>query len=315
MVKRYPVVSFVVLTYLITWPFHILGFIMADRAGMTLSNEDNFQHVINLLTLNLGADRLAAFLVYNLGQFGPVIAAFLITAIIYGRPGVADLTERVLRWRIAPRWYATVLLLPLALVVVSLAAAFLVDGFTLGPFTPKLSWLAFVPFVLFMIVVTGFAEEPGWRGFALPHLQATRSAYRASWILGVIWGFWHLPFTIYYNLAQPWALIPALIIGTIGVVGWTIVNTWVYNSAPSVFLIVVLHGWGNAVQSYLILSQPNLLTWTLYGLVPWAIAIALLRRYGNEHLATQPRPTWSPASGDGSEQRAEPGEAGRMALA
>ncbi len=28
MIKRYPVVSFVVLTYLITWPFHTLGFIL-----------------------------------------------------------------------------------------------------------------------------------------------------------------------------------------------------------------------------------------------------------------------------------------------
>ena len=70
MITRYPVMSFVVLTYLITWPFHTLGFILPDRAGITLSNEDTFQHVINVLTLNLGADRLTAFLVYTLGQFG-----------------------------------------------------------------------------------------------------------------------------------------------------------------------------------------------------------------------------------------------------
>lgn len=294
MFKRSPLVSFFVLTYLLTWPFHILGFILMTRAGGAISNEDGFRHFTDLLTLRISAERLVAYLIYNLGQFGPLLAAFLVTAAVYGPEGVRDLRARVFRWRVAPRWYGIMLLLPLVMVVVSLAAAWLTGGFTLGPFTPRVAWLAFVPFLLYMIVFTGLAEEPGWRGFALPHLQATTSAYRASWILGVLWGVWHFPFTIYFNRDQPGLLIGSLLGLTLGIVGWTIVNTWLYNSTESVWLLILLHGWNNTVQSYLILAQPNFLAQTLYALVPWAIAVLLERRYGQADLAPAPRPKWWP---------------------
>jgi hypothetical protein len=175
-----------------------------------------------------------------------------------------------------------------------LAVAFIADGFKLGPYSPKVAWVYFVPFFLFMAIFTGFAEEPGWRGFALPHLQANNSATRSSWILGVAWGLWHLPFTVYYNREQPWVLIPALIGLTIGIVGYTIVLTWVYNNTQSVWLVILLHGWNNIVQFYLIISQPNFLAMSLYGLLPWAMAIILTKRYGDEHLGDAPRPKWWP---------------------
>lgn len=304
MFKRYPVVGFVALAYLFTWPFQILGFLLAGNAGTAISNEDNFHHFSNILTLNIPGDRLLAYLVYNLGQFGPLLAAFLVTAAIYGRAGVRDLLARTLKWRVAPRWYLTVLAIPLILVGISLAAALLVDGFNLGPFAPKVSWVLFVPFLLYMIVFTGLAEEPGWRGFALPHLQANYSAARSSWILGLIWGVWHFPMSLYMFLEQPLMLIPNLIMLTLAIVGWTIVNTWVYNNTRSVFLIILLHGWFNTLQSYMILSQPNFLAWTLYTLIPWAMAIILAKRYGDENLGDAPRPKWWPGRYP-TEQRGE----------
>ena len=51
-------------------------------------------------------------------------------------------------------------------------------------------------------------EEPGWRGYALPQLQARIGPVRATIIVGVLWAGWHLPLFF----------IP----------GWTSAPFWIY---------------------------------------------------------------------------------------
>ncbi|MDQ5827125.1 MAG: CPBP family intramembrane metalloprotease [Chloroflexota bacterium] len=312
MIKRYPVVSFFALAYLITWSFQTLSYLLAINSGVSLGNEDNFVHFFDLLTFRISGDRLLPFLLFNIGQFGPVLAAFIVTAIVYGRVGVRDLWGRVLKWRVSPRWYLIVLLLPLFVLAVALGAGFVSGGFMLGPFAPLLPWIYLVPFLLFMMVFTGFAEEPGWRGFALPHLQAKYSAARSTWIVGVMWGLWHLPFAVYFNRENPWYLIPTLFALTLGIVGSAMVYTWVYNSTGSAFMVILLHGWENTVRSYMILSQPNPLAIALFGLVPWGIAIYLAKRYGDENLGHEPRPKWWPGKYN-TQQRGEATEQSTVA--
>jgi membrane protease YdiL (CAAX protease family) len=200
------------------------------------------------------------------------------------------LWEQCTKWRIGIKWYLVAFALPLVLSAASLGIGLLASG---GQFdyTAKVPLAYFLPFFLYMVVFTGVWEEPGWRGFALPRLQHRYSAYKSSWILGVLVGAWHFHFQVYYVYALGIApLVVSLIILALGTVGWTIVLTWLYNNTRSVWLIIVLHGWGNTVQSYLILSSNNLPAQALYGILPWLIAVVLLWMYGKEHLAPHPRP-------------------------
>ncbi len=289
MIRRNPIASFVLIAYTITWSLQIGSLWAATRSGLELSNEANALHFARAFTGDLSVEHGLALLLFNVGQFGPAIAGTVLIGALYGRSGLADLGRRLGAWRVPGRWYAIVLALPVALSAAALGIGFLVGGLSVGPWELKLPAAAALGFFLYMAVFTGLAEEPGWRGFALPQLQRTNTAARASWILGFIWGLWHVPFTVYFNREQPLVIIPALLGLTFGIVGWTMVNTWIYNSTGSLLLFVLLHGWGNTVQSYLVLSQPNFIAHTLYAVLPWAIAVWLSRRYGDESLSDGPR--------------------------
>lgn len=287
-----PLFAFFVIAFSVTWFFQILGLLLAYRTDLALGNEDNLLHLFDLFSLRLALGEASAYLFFTLGA-GPLVAALLVTWAAGGRRGIEEFWGRVTKWRVEPRWYLVVFLLPVALALLSLTAGVLFGGLRPDSYSPLLPVAYFVPFFLYMLVFTGLAEEPGWRGFALPRLQSRYSAAKSSWILGVLWGVWHFPSIISYNLAAgipTIALIPILLGLVFGIVGWTMVNTWVYNSTDSVFVMILLHGWYNTINSYLVLSSQNALAQTLGGLLPWALAIVLLRVYGGENLAAKPRP-------------------------
>ena len=81
-------------------------------------------------------------------------------------------------------------------------------------------------------IVPGSAmgEEIGWRGYALPRLQAGGSALSASLILGPLWAFYHLPlFFTGQAFRSPSILIPFVISG----IALSVILTWV-TTAPGV---------------------------------------------------------------------------------
>ena len=289
LIKQYPLASFFILAYAITWTLQLTAITLAPAQGMSLSNETNFEYFVALLGGGLNPQQAWVYILFTLGA-GPLFAALIVTGAVEGSDGLKDLWRRSARWKVEAKWVLAAFGIPLILAAVSLGFGLMSTGGKMD-YAAKLPFGSFIPFFLYMLIFTGIAEEPGWRGFALPRLQSRYNAEKASWILGILWGVWHFPFIIYYNLAAGAAPMIASLIGlTLGIVGWTIVNTWLYNNTESVWLMILLHGWGNAVQSYLVLSSGNMTAQTLYGVLPWALAIFLIRRFGKENLASRPRP-------------------------
>lgn len=132
-----------------------------------------------------------------LAVFGPSVAAFWLTFRQAGRAGLGRLLRRAFQG-FSLRWLLVILLLPA--VIVSLAgwlSAFwggqpAAGLWQLPDFLPHPLLLA--PYFLFTLLFQGpFGEEFGWRGFALDRLRRRWSPLAASLILGLFWGFWHLP--------------------------------------------------------------------------------------------------------------------------
>jgi membrane protease YdiL (CAAX protease family) len=167
-----------------------------------------------------------------LAAFGPAAAAIIVAALADGRAGVHALLRRAAIWRVGPGWYAVALGLPalLSLGVVALSIALgapaEVRFSDLSPLTPALFALA-------------IGEELGWRGFALPRLQARFGALGASLLLGLLWAGWHLPNRLIPGLEVYGYGFPAF---AAFVLAMTVLFTWLANNTrESVLLAWLFH--------------------------------------------------------------------------
>jgi uncharacterized protein len=114
---------------------------------------------------------------------GPLVAAIVLTAVVYGRRGLREFFSRIMRWRVGARWYAVALGMPVAICLIASAITFCCLPHT------QVASLSFEKIremperFLFILLFIGLGEEPGWRGFALPELQTRHSPLKASLML------------------------------------------------------------------------------------------------------------------------------------
>lgn len=165
-----------------------------------------------------------------IGGFGPVVAA-IIAARGEGGGGVRALFARILIWRMHPVWYVVALGSFAAMYVTGTAVYRLCGGTDAGQWL----YLPEAPPHFVAMVLMPLVEEPGWRGFALPRLQARYGALRASLVLGVLWAFWH---TTMFILQGTTPLTFAL--GIVGIAAGSLIYSWIYNHTRGSLLLAVL---------------------------------------------------------------------------
>jgi uncharacterized protein len=139
--------------------------------------------------------------------FAPIISALIVLPIAEGLPGLARLGRRIIRWRVNWIWYAAAIVLPLLVhaVAIGLNMAAGAPAPSVDQFQP---WYAvLLLFGLRMINPTDgpLGEEPAWRGFAQPRLQSKWSPLISTAVLGLLITGWHMPlvFMPQFDLAFP----------------------------------------------------------------------------------------------------------------
>ncbi len=240
-VAKHPAIAFVILNYAITFLFRVP--LAASTAGV----------------IPVAVPRGFQFL----GDFGPLLAALLLTGLLDGRAGIKSLCRRVVQWRVAVVWYLVALLGTLALFGMAAIVGEFVFGapaldLTLFGHWEELPGLHPVATWVFLILTIGLGEEVGWRGFMLPKLQTKASALTASLLVGLAWIFWHLPTFIFDPQFAGWGLSFRLGWGFI-ITCMAIIYTWLYNSTHGCLLIPILfHGCNDFIGGSLGAQNPTL---------------------------------------------------------
>jgi uncharacterized protein len=175
---------------------------------------------------------------------GPTLAAVVVIAMTAGKAGLGTFFKRYVQWRAGLIWWLIVLFG--ALLALTIVAALFVGPSVISEFINNIGLI--LPTYLIALVVGVILgplwEEPGWRGFALPRLQAQFGPLVGTLILGVLWALWHIP-----GYLGGWmgAGLPVLIVSS---VAFSMIMTWVYNNTRgSILLMILLHSSSNAAIS------------------------------------------------------------------
>ncbi len=217
LLRRHPLISFFVLAYAISWTY-VLVFLVVWPLPDTIVTD----------TPEL---------------LGPVVAGFVMTAVVSGKAGVRQLLRRFVLWRVGTVWY---LLALLGIPALYFASIVLVPGAIASFKAPALSMAIIYP-VLFLVVMVldgPLLEEPGWRGFALPRLQQRWGPLAGTVILGLLWATWHAPqyLTPTFSAANGGLNPTGVIVFLVDVVAFSVIITWAFNhTRASLLMAVLLH--------------------------------------------------------------------------
>ncbi|HKF51471.1 MAG TPA: CPBP family intramembrane glutamic endopeptidase [Candidatus Acidoferrales bacterium] len=177
-----------------------------------------------------------------LGAFAPALAALFLTLRIEGRRGLGTLLRGVIKWRVAAHWY----LFAVGFTVIVRLTAAILQRVALGAwphFDAKPYFI--IPFAILFSTPFQAGEEIGWRGYALPRLAEHLGLPRASVLLGVIWGCWHLP---QFFIRESDAYQQSFWVFVLGVTALSVILAWLWRRAGGSLLLTMLFhaAWNNS---------------------------------------------------------------------
>jgi membrane protease YdiL (CAAX protease family) len=194
--------------------------------------------IILCLVVNQQMD-LAARLVI-ISAINALLPAFVGFCIFSSIPGVRNLLRTYVQSRGSFWYYLLALVLVPAIWLLGILISRLIGlevSFSRYPGVDfKLLGMVIICF-LYNFIYGGLSEEPGWRGYALPRLQAKFSPLASSLVLGVLWAVWHAPARFGGMEAKS---VSDTIAEWILIVLVTIIFTWLFNRTKGSLLVTAL---------------------------------------------------------------------------
>ncbi len=183
---------FIVLALGITWVLWIPALMLVSAKGYPLPTIDYLLNHRSFAIVN--SEHGLAVVLFSLAVYGPLLAGLIVTLMEGGRKRAAEWFAPVLRWKFKPYWLGMVLLIALAVSLLPMLVGTLTGLVTLRPdgiFPPVLLILGLF---LYQLLTSGLGEEPGWRAYLLPRLQADHGTRESSMVVRAGLGSVALPF-------------------------------------------------------------------------------------------------------------------------
>jgi membrane protease YdiL (CAAX protease family) len=218
---------------------------------------------------------------HPLGALGPILAACLVAYFSRGKLGLSNYIKSLRDTRFSLKLFlfsiSPLLVYPVIAVAVPLFSK--QTGQSLSRFSP-VWWVS----LLISSLAYGIGEEAGWRGFALPRLQARMNALSSIFVLTIFHALWHIPF-FFYRLQFGFGATIGFFIGMLA--GGIIMTHLVNESGGKTLLPILFHTTWNIVSMVSLATFPEV-TYAITTLQMIA-AVTIVIVFRPKNLATRAR--------------------------
>jgi membrane protease YdiL (CAAX protease family) len=189
------------------------------------------------IILKLGYENVVTKILFVVAGIAPSSTGIILVLKDKDKNYIKDFRKRILDFRlISGKWYLFIF----TVIPITSGIAVLLN-FLLTKNIPDFKFLenllnnpfSIIIFALYMLLFGPVAEEIGWRGYALDHLEKKYGWISSSLILGFFWALWHLPMffikgTYQYDLLNKSVFL--FIDFYIAIFAMSIIMDWVYNN-------------------------------------------------------------------------------------
>jgi uncharacterized protein len=257
-IRRYPVVTYFALTFLISWTGAL-----AVAAPHLIRDEP--------------LPKMTGILMFPVMLLGPSFAGVVLTRIVDGTSGLRVLLSQMFRAWVPLRWYTALLLPPVLVLTVLL----ILERFVSPVYAPNRFFMG----ILFGIPA-GFLEEIGWMGYAFPKMRSESNGLVPSILLGLLWALWHLPVINYLGTATPHGAywLPFFLAFSLAMTGMRVLIAWIYTNTKSVLLVQLMHvsSTGSLVlfSAARVTAAQEAMWYAFYGAALWIAVGIVLKTFG-----------------------------------
>ena len=212
----------------------------------------------------------------NFCAWTPTIVVLIMFRQLYPGMSFGECLKQNFSSRVGPSTFLILLVLQTAIVVLAVMAQWWTTGGTLNSIS-----LISPSAVLITFVVTAtsgpMGEELGWRGYLLKELSARYTLFVSALLVGIIWGFWHIPLWLLSGYTGTGLLLYAAYF-LVSIVSTSCVITVFYSRQWNLFVPIWIHFLFNFALALVKMDLLTFLGWSSLGYTVLASILIVIER-------------------------------------
>lgn len=256
--ERKGLIRYIIFTYLLFW-------ILLGATGLLIS---------------VGVPELIQTLMKNVCAWTPTFVLLLMFKNLYPRTNLRDFFKINFLCQTKIRYFLIAFILQSAVYLGAIFVYLAINNLRLESI-PLISASALLPALIVTATSGAMGEELGWRAYALNVLQKKYSPLKSALLVGLVWGFWHLPLWILSGFSGL-ELLYYCFFFLLTIISLSVVITYFYNKGRSVLIAMWIHFLFNLFLQLMIIDMLQLLIYLSVGY--FLLALLLVLTYKTELL-------------------------------